>query len=276
VSEDSTSPAAAAKKDSGGGAARAKKKNKTAILEQQVKQLEEENLSLRLQLKVGKETTKHDEQKKDDIVSKIEHSLNMNASEDELKGLLKSYIVRYSDCSADHAEVVDNHMVLIQRLLAPTKVTKLCLWALNQDDDFFRPVLSPRESLFHIISEACEATLDQTEEFKNYRHNAKVLTRGLRFSDRECDDLKQRLKRKNRALAEEMHELQDILTPRQFAKFIVWANRDQALREVLKRDWVGWSDPQEEEERRERQHREKLRDRGLSVSGADDEDDDDE
>jgi hypothetical protein len=252
-----------------------RKKSKAMGLEQQTKMLEEENLALRLQLKVGKETLKQDEQKKEDLLTRISDLVENNGSEDELKGLLKSYVVRYSDCSSDHAESVDNHMVQIQRLLGPTKVTKLCLWALNQDEDFFKPVLSPQESLFQIMSEAIEATLDQTEEFKNYRHNAKVLTRGLRYTDRECDDLKQRLKRKNRALAEEMHELQDILTPQQLGKFIVWANKNQDLQEVLKTEWVGWNDPQEEEAQRAQQHRQQ-RDRLPSNSGGDDDDASDE
>ena len=251
-----------------------RKKTKGMGLEQQAKMLEEENLSLRLQLKVGKETVKQDEQKKEDLLNRIAHLVaNNHGSDDELKGQLKSYVVRYSDCSSDHAESVDNHMVQIQRLLAPTKVTKLCLWALNQEEEFFKPVLSPQESLFQVMCDAIETTLDQTEEFKNYRHNARVLTRGLRFTDRECDDLRQRLKRKNRAIAEEMHELQDILTPKQLGKFIIWANRDKDLQQVLKSEWVGWSDPQEEEAKRETQQR-KQRERIPSHSADDDDEED--
>jgi len=204
-----------------------KKKVKANSLEEQVKMLEEENLALRLQLKVGKETSKQDEQGKDEIVSRISQLLENNASEDELRGILKSYVVRYSDSSSDHEGSTDKHMLHIKRLLAPTKVTKMCLWALNQDDSFFKPVLSTHDSLFAIICERIEATLDQMEEFKSYRENARALTKGLRYSDRECDDLRNRLNRKNRALAEEMFELQEILTPRQLAKMIVWANRNR-------------------------------------------------
>src|SRR5262249_24873044 len=155
--------------------------------EQQCKMLEEENLSLRLQLKVGKETMKHDEQKKDDLLAKIATLIENPALEDELRGALKSYDVRYSECRSDNAEAVDNDLFQIQHLLAHTKVTKLCLWALNQDEEFFKPVLSPNESLYQIMVDAIEATLDQAEEFKNYRQNARTLTRGVRFTDRECD-----------------------------------------------------------------------------------------
>jgi hypothetical protein len=254
-----------------------RKKTKAMGLEQQVKMLEEENLSLRLQLKVGKESVKQDEQKKDDLLAKISFLMENNGPEEELKGALKSYVVRYSDWSADHEETVDNHMMQIQKLLAPTKVTKLCLWVLSQDEDFFKPVLSPNESLFHIMTEVVEASLDQAEEFKNYRHNARILTKGLRFSDRECEDLRLRLKRKNRTLAEEMHELQDILTPQQFGKFVLWANRNPQLIEALKKEWIGWSDPSEEEDGREKQEKEKRRSsKKDSVSTGHDDDEDEE
>ena len=253
-----------------------KKRSKAMGLEQQAKMLEEENLDLRLQLKIGKESMKQDEEKKDDILAQISGALTQhNPDKDHLKGLLKSYTVRYSDWSQDHADSVDNHMTQIQRLLAPTKVTKLCLWALNQDDEFFKPVLSPHESLFQIMTESIEASLDQGEEFKNYRQNAKLLTRGLRFTDRECDDLRERLKRKNRALAEEMHEMQDILTPEQLAKLILWANKNEALQKTLKKEWVAWPDPQQEETSRQRDRRQADEKRSTATSNADDEDDDD-
>jgi hypothetical protein len=251
--------AARAAKSSSEETSNQRKKSKILALEQQVKLLEEENLALRLQIKVGKETLKQDEGKKEDLLSKIAVLVRKDNSEDELKGLLMSYVVRYSDCSEDHSQSVDNHMVQIQRLLAPTKVTKLCLWALNQDEEFYKPVLSPNESLFQIMSDAIEATLDQTEEFKAYRQNARTLNKGLRLTDRECDDLRQRLKRKNRALAEEMHELQDILSLKQFAKFILWANRNQSLSSVLKSEWIGWKEPQcEDGHKEDKIHREDV------------------
>ncbi|KAH9262297.1 hypothetical protein BASA82_000654 [Batrachochytrium salamandrivorans] len=221
-------------------AAPAKKKNKAASLEDQVKQLEDENQALRLQLKVGKESGKHNEQDKADLLDKIttllKHSTDAHG-EEALKAALKSYIVRFSDCSSDHAATVDNHVTQIRRLLAPTKMTRLTLWALNQDDEFFKPTLTPNDSLFSIMNNAMEATPDQLEHFKGYRANARGLVHKLRYTERACDDLIARLRRKNRALNEELHELQEILTPQQLANLLVWSNQNPELHLALKRTW---------------------------------------
>lgn len=221
-------------------AAPAKKKNKAASLEDQVKQLEDENQALRLQLKVGKESGKHNEQDRADLLGKIttllKHSTDAHG-EEALKAALKSYICRFSDCSSDHATTVDNHVTQIRRLLAPTKMTRLTLWALNQDDDFFKPTLTPNDSLFSIMNNTMEATPDQLEHFKGYRANARSLVHKLRYTERACDDLIARLRRKNRALNEELHELQEILTPQQLANLLVWSNQNPELQLALKRTW---------------------------------------
>ena len=111
------------------------------------------NLNLRLQLKVGKESIKQNEQVKEEMLKTLQAALQPNASQEDLKAALKAYLVRYSDSSSEHEDSAENHMGHIQRLLTPTKATKMVLWVLNQDDDFFKPVLSPNDSLFSIMAQ---------------------------------------------------------------------------------------------------------------------------
>jgi hypothetical protein len=53
------------------------------------------------------------------------------------------------------------HLNQLEKLLCPTKTTKLSLWALQQDKSFFQKSKSP---LFDILSKELELTPEQTEK----------------------------------------------------------------------------------------------------------------
>jgi hypothetical protein len=54
----------------------------------------------------------------------------------------------------------------LEKLLCPTKTTKLSLWALQQDKSFFQKSKSP---MFNILSKELELTPEQTEKIQERR-----------------------------------------------------------------------------------------------------------
>ena len=222
--------------ESGGG-----KRGKIQSLEDRVRALEEDNQQLKSQLRIGKEPVSLDEQARHELTAKLEEMVNHKAPESELKAVLKQYVIKFSDYGPDRSRLVEKHMDQLDRLLAPTQISKLCMWSLHQDDEFFRSTTIPdgdsADSLWAVMCREIEATPEQQEQFKKYRDNAIQLTRELRFTNRECQDLRQRLKRKNKAFADEMAELSTVLTPAQMARFVLFVSKNHASSAMLSRLW---------------------------------------
>ena len=216
------------------------KRGKLLALEERVKALEEENVLLKSQLRVGKEPVSLDDQARLDVTRKLEEMVNKGAPDKDIKVVLKEYVIKFSDYGTDRARIVEKHMDQLDRLLAPTQLSKLCMWSLHQDDEFFRSAAfssDAPDSLWAVMCREIEATPEQQEQFKKYRENAIQLTRELRFTNRECQDLRQRLRRKNKAFGEEMAELSHILTPTQIARFVLFVSKNHASSAMLSRLW---------------------------------------
>jgi hypothetical protein len=96
---------------------------------------------------------------------------------------------------------------------------------------------SGSSSIWSILMSEIGANEEQKEKIKAHRNDARLMAKDLRFTLRECDDLKRRMERKNQALGEEMKELQKILTPVQLAKFILWVNNNPASVAMLDKLW---------------------------------------
>ncbi|GBG32439.1 Hypothetical Protein FCC1311_086642 [Hondaea fermentalgiana] len=220
-----------------------KKKEKVNDLEERVNKLESENLQLRLQLKVGKETVQRDAQEKLEITQRLEEMLSRGASDTELQAVLETYVKKFSDYGEVRTDSIRRHMEQLERLLLPTQVTKMCMWSLHQDDDFYDSTseqnlnASGAGSIWSMIMREIGASEEQKEKIKGHRNDARQMAKDLRFTLRECDDLKRRMERKNQALGEEMKELQKILTPAQLARFILWVNNNPASMAMLDKLW---------------------------------------
>lgn len=211
------------------------KRGKLASLEERVKLLEEENAFLKSQLRVGKEPVALDEKAKQEMTNQLEQMVKGGAPEQDIMVLLKQYVIRFSDYGTDRARIVEKHMDQLDHLLAPTQLSKLCMWSLHQDDEFFRS--TSNDSLWAVMCREIEATSEQQERFKEYRDNAIQLTRELRFTNRECQELRQRLRRKNKAFGQEMAEISQLLAPSQMAQFVLFVSKNPASCAMLSRLW---------------------------------------
>jgi uncharacterized coiled-coil protein SlyX len=212
------------------------KRGKLSFLEERVKALEEENVLLKSQLRVGKEPVSLDEQAKQELTNKLDEMVQNRLPDKEIKVALKEYVIRFSDYGTDRSRIVEKHMDQLDYLLAPTQLSKLCMWSLHQDEEFFKST-GGDDSLWAVMCREIDATPEQQEQFKKYRDNAIQLTRELRFTNRECQDLRQRLRQKNKAFGKEMAELSTILTPTQMALFVLFVSKNHASAAMLSRLW---------------------------------------
>ena len=209
-----------------------KRKEKSNELADRVNKLEEENLRLRMQLKIGKETSERDVEEKERLFASLEQLVrDPDATTEKVEELLDEYLKNHSDYGERRRVQIQTHLTQLERLLLPSQVTKMAMWTLNQQDSFYAK--DGISNLWKGIMDQIGASDDQTQKIKSKRDDARKLALELRSASRECKDLKHRMKRKNAALSSEMGELRTILSPVQLAKFIIWVNKNPITMEML-------------------------------------------
>jgi hypothetical protein len=137
-------------------------------LEMRVKELQAENADLHAHLlTVTQRTTEVQRQRVEMerlMIAKL--SAVDDSNQEELAEIVKRYTDIYADYGKCRQREVSFHLQQMEKLIIPTKTTKLCLWALQQDKSFFQKSKSP---LFDMLSKELELTPEQTLKFQEKR-----------------------------------------------------------------------------------------------------------
>ncbi|DAZ94299.1 TPA: hypothetical protein N0F65_012068 [Lagenidium giganteum] len=215
---------------------RRRKREHIAGVEERRRQLERENMELRGQLKAGKEAMKQEEREKNRVCEELEQMIQRGASEKELAEKIDNFKEQYSDYGHGRRSALRYHMHQIERLLLPTQVTKMCIWALRQDDSFWQDE-EDETSLPVILARELGLTEEQKKRIQQQRGSITTICENLKDALGLLNELKTQVEQKNVTLDSEMDQLQNILTPTQRAKFIVWVTNNQACMHLLNKLW---------------------------------------
>ncbi|POM73286.1 Hypothetical protein PHPALM_9881 [Phytophthora palmivora] len=215
---------------------RRRKREHILGVEERCRQLERENMELRGQLKAGKEAIRQEEKEKNRVCEELEKMIQRGASEKELAEKIDNFKEQYSDYGHGRRSALSYHLHQIERLLLPTQVTKMCIWALRQDDSFWQDE-EDETSLPVILAKELGLTEDQKKKIQQQRGSISLICENLKSALGLLAELKTEVTNKNSTLDMEMDKLQNILTPTQRAKFIVWVTNNQACMHLLNKLW---------------------------------------
>ncbi|TMW60324.1 hypothetical protein Poli38472_000366 [Pythium oligandrum] len=215
---------------------RRRKREHILGVEERCRQLERENMELRGQLKAGKEAMKQEEREKNRVCEELEQMIQRGASEKELAEKIDNFKEQYSDYGHGRRSALDYHLHQIERLLLPTQVTKMCIWALRQDDSFWHDD-EDDTSLPAILARELGLSEEQKKKIQQQRAPFLAICDNLKTALGLLNELKTQVASKNTTLDMEMDKLQNILTPTQRAKFIVWVTNNQACMHLLNKLW---------------------------------------
>lgn len=215
---------------------RRRKREHILGVEERCRQLERENMELRGQLKAGKEAMKLEEKEKNRVCEELEQMIQRGASEKELAEKIDNFKEQYSDYGHGRRSALSYHLHQIERLLLPTQVTKMCIWALRQDDSFWQDE-EDETSLPVILAKELGLSEEQKKKIQQQRGSISLICQNLKSALSLLDELKTEVIQKNTTLDMEMEKLQNILTPTQRAKFIVWVTNNQACMHLLNKLW---------------------------------------
>ncbi|KAG9399272.1 hypothetical protein AC1031_012229 [Aphanomyces cochlioides] len=217
---------------------RRRKRDHILGVEERCKLLEKENMELRSQLKAGKEAMKQEEDEKYQICQELEKMIRDGASENDLAAKIDNFKEQYSDYGQARRSALSYHLHQLERLLMPTQVTKMCIWALKQDDAFWEDGAEDETSLLSILTHDLGLTEEQRKTIQSHRGAVVKICENLRLALKLLNELKHDVEAKNITLDTEMDQLQNILTPTQRAKFIVWVTNNPACMHLLNKLWT--------------------------------------
>ncbi|CEG46024.1 camp responsive element modulator [Plasmopara halstedii] len=226
------------------------RKRKTKQLEQneaRLRQLEADNMDLKMRLKIGKEAILGEQREKQQIKEQMRQMLQQNANEQEIAQFLNMYKVTYSDYGPKRREKLHFHLSRIRELLLPTQVTKMSLYSVEQGVDLLRrddhviqddpPSASDSTigttSLWNILAEELEVSCEQQSQILERRVAIKKVRDDLNHTLSIVKKLEEVIDEKNTALEAQVAQLQRILTPTQATKFIIWVKENPAFMYML-------------------------------------------
>uniref|UniRef100_M4BKZ2 BZIP domain-containing protein n=1 Tax=Hyaloperonospora arabidopsidis (strain Emoy2) TaxID=559515 RepID=M4BKZ2_HYAAE len=209
---------------------RRRKREHILGVEERCRQLERENMELRGQLKAGKEAIRQEEKEKNRVCEELEKMIQLGASEKELAEKIDNFKEQYSDYGHGRRSALSYHLHQIERLLLPTQVTKMCIWALRQDDSFWQDE-EDETSLPVILAKELGLSEDQKKKIQQQRGSISLICENLKSALGLLAELKTEVTNKNSTLDMEMDKLQNILTPTQRAKIL-------KRREIARVVWV--------------------------------------
>jgi hypothetical protein len=214
--------------------------------EHRLRRLEAENLDLKMRLKIGKEAIVSEQREKQQIKEQMREMLQRNASEQEIARFLNMYKVTYSDYGPKRREKLRFHLERIQELLLPTQVTKLSLYSVEQGVDMMArdhvikedPMSVPDSavapmSLLGILASELDVSDAQQRQILERRTSIKKVQEDLNHTLQILKQLENVTELKNTGLESQVAELQQILTPSQATKFIIWVKENPAFMYML-------------------------------------------
>lgn len=224
---------------------RKRKKERVQQLEERVHMLERSNQELRVQLKIGRDSAEQDEAEKWRITNLIRKMVEEGETDAKISETIDMFKERYADYGQERRCSIRYHIDQLEGLLQPTIVTKMGLWSLHQDDEFYEDEQGKQtigQSIWNILCKELNVTDAQKKKIMSYRGRIRSLCSELKTSLHLLSNLRGTVENKNTALEREMQEIQGILTPQQSAKFVLWVSDNPACMQMLEQLWSNMHD----------------------------------
>jgi hypothetical protein len=151
-----------------------KKRSRESVedLESRVNELKAENADLHAHLlNVTQRTTEVHKQRVSMerlmAVKLAELGDRSDTDQSELAAIVKQYTDIYADYGKCRQREIAFHLQQLEKLIVPTKTTKMCLWTLQQDKSFYQRHKSP---MYDMLAKELEIAPEQTEKIQERRY----------------------------------------------------------------------------------------------------------
>lgn len=219
---------------------RKRKREKQQSLEDEVNKLKEWNSQLEAKLlQIHPETLSREMVRKQEV-DVIFQLVQSECSEEEIQERLDLHKEVYAGFGKERKQAISYHLEQLKILLLPNQVSKMTLFALQQEDEFYNEERNKTTFGGGIWNLLCEE-LGLTTEQKNTLLNMRKEIRSQRMSVSKClsilRDLEASIRENLGSSVVQLAKVQKVTTPSQQAKFLWWIENNQSQIQVLNNMW---------------------------------------
>jgi len=160
-----------------------------------------------------------------------------NVSSAKLDEVVANHLEMYADYGNARHEELTFHLEQLEKLAAPTTVTKMSLWTLGQSDEFYRNYKRPH-SLAGILMRELDISPQQGKQIMVHRKTIQRLADNIQASRVLLKKLKNLCLHKQKVFRDRMVKCQEILTPLQVVKLLLWVDNNQSTLSHVCPGWV--------------------------------------
>ena len=218
---------------------RKRKRERLGKMEEELKQLREENEQLKVQLRTSNKKSGGMSSLRQKSIAKIRTLIGKN-DEKALTSQLQEYRETFSDYGKRRKSLILEHLDDLKKLLLPTEMTKMCMWSLQQDDEFYDEEKNHAVfggSIWTVLCETMEFTGEQKKKLIGMRHSIRKQRKNLSRSIQTLNELQSAVSNNMVALENNMTTILNSITPEQQAKFLLWVENNQTCMLMLNNLW---------------------------------------
>lgn len=223
-------------------AAATQKKRKRPIIEEcetKLATLKDENRILKRHLDAVLKKTKSADleraQAERDMREMVQKQGGGVVDEEKLQKLVTRFTEMYSDYGKSRQQELRFHLEQLRKLATPTTFTKMSLWTLGQNDRFFHH--PKKNSLGDILRLELEITPSQVKKIVERRQRIHSLTANIKQALELLEKLRMLCEWKQQIFHSRMSKCQEVLTPLQVVKLLIWVDDNS---ETLEKVCPGW------------------------------------
>lgn len=208
---------------------REKKKEKQLELEAELQCLRQKNTELKGMLERNNVRENREDGQRQKL-AKLEELLSSNSPKtEEIQSIMKSYYESWSEFGEVRNQQIIWHLNQLKRVLLPAQLTKMTIWSLQQDDEFYDVTLNNAThggSIWDILVNTINLTKEQQTKIIGFRNAVKQQRRNLAEALTTMDTIAKNVKDILESMTSQMVKIMEILSPIQQAKFLTWMNQN--------------------------------------------------
>lgn len=222
---------------------RKRKRERFEQLEEEVVKLRQYNKQLEMKLnqdKGGKSGNDIRRAEVKEMETLVQEGKGTSEDEAKLSQKLTMYKDLYSDFGRERMSQIQYHMDRLKSLLIPNQVSKMTLWSLQQEDDFYDEKTNQTTfggGIWNMLCSELELTSEQKRGLIDMRHGIRKQRRNLAECLRILKELGSRVDTNLNHMTNQMTDVMSLITPTQQAKFLLWIEKNQACMHMLNNIW---------------------------------------
>ena len=225
---------------------RKRKRERIELLMEEVAALRENNRVLELKLKMaqnklGEATSgrgnrgKEEESRRLKEVRTMNKMLDQKYADEEVVKRLRAYSETYADFGEERIKLVKVHTAQLEQLLLPTQVSKMLLWILQQDDDFYSG--SDPSSIWNMLCNELKLDEQQKASIKEQRGQLGLQNASMKKGLIQLNKFESEVAKNMELRRKQIAKVMSLISPTQTIRFLQWVEDNQACIHMLNGLW---------------------------------------